>query len=96
MKPLNKKVLLLPIEIKDRTEGGLYIPEMAKERPGKGTIKVIADDCEYIKPEDVGEIVLYGKFAGTEIELDGNEAIDGNTEKVKYILINEKDLLGIL
>lgn len=91
MRVLNKKVLLLPIEVKNMTAGGLHIPEAAKERPVKGIIKAVAADCECLSEvTDLEKIAMYGKFSGTEIELEEGE------DKVKYILINEKDLLGIL
>ena len=82
--PLNKKVIVAPEEAKTMTEGGLHIPEMAKDKPARGTFVSISKDCDSEMVE--GDTVIYGKFAGTEIEY----------EDKKYLIVNEKDVIGIL
>ena len=87
IKPLADRVLVLPAPAEEKTIGGIIIPESAKEKPLK--VKVIAigngtkDEEMVVKPDDT---VLYGKYAGTEIELDGE----------KYLIMKQSDILAIL
>ena len=87
IKPLADRVLVLPAPAEEKTIGGIIIPDSAKEKPLKG--KVIAtgngtkDEEMVVKPDDT---VLYGKYAGTEIELDGE----------KYLIMKQSDILAIL
>ena len=92
VKPLEDRVIILPLEAEDRTESGIYLPESAKEKPVQG--KVIAcgpgkrlDNGERIKPSvSKGDTVVYGKYAGTEIQLDGDDVL----------IMRESDILGIV
>ena len=92
LKPLGSRIVVEPIEQDEITAGGIVLPETAKEKPQKG--KVIAsgdgdrdDDGDRI-PMDVkvGDTVLFAKYAGTEIELDGK----------KLLIMRESDLLAIV
>lgn len=92
MKPLGSRVVVEPIEQEDVTIGGIVLPETAKEKPQKG--KVISagpgdrdDDGKRI-PMDVkeGDVVLFAKYAGTEIKVDGK----------KLLILRESDLLAIV
>jgi chaperonin GroES len=92
LKPLNDRVLVKRLESEDRTAGGLYIPDTAKEKPSKGEIVAAGpgkrgEDGKLIamavKP---GDLVLFNKYAGTEVKLDG----------VEHLIMREDDILGIL
>jgi len=92
LKPLGNRVIVEPVEQEEMTAGGIVLPETAKEKPQKG--KVLAagpgerdDDGEYI-PMDVkvGDLVLFAKYSGTEIKIDGK----------KLLILRESDLLAII
>ena len=87
IKPLADRVLVLPAPAEEKTIGGLIIPDSAKEKPLKGKVIAIGngtkDEEMVVKPDDT---VLYGKYAGTEIELDGE----------KYLIMKQSDILAIL
>lgn len=92
LKPLGSRVVVEPIEMDDVTVGGIVLPETAKEKPQKG--KVLAagpgdrdeDGKRIMMDVKVGDTVLYAKYAGTEIKLDGK----------KYLILRESDLLAIV
>ena len=87
IKPLADRVLVLPAPAEEKTIGGIIIPDSAKEKPLKGKAIAIGngtkDEEMVVKPDDT---VLYGKYAGTEIELDGE----------KYLIMKQSDILAIL
>ena len=87
IKPLADRVLVLPAPAEEKTIGGVIIPDSAKEKPLKGKVIAIGngtkDEEMVVKPDDT---VLYGKYAGTEIELDGE----------KYLIMKQSDILAIL
>ena len=87
IKPLADRVLVLPAPAEEKTIGGIIIPDSAKEKPLKGKVIAIGngtkDEEMVVKPDDT---VLYGKYAGTEIELDGE----------KYLIMKQSDSLAIL
>lgn len=87
VKPLADRVLVLPAPAEEKTIGGIIIPDSAKEKPLKGKVIAIGngtkDEEMVVKPDDT---VLYGKYAGTEIELDGE----------KYLIMKQSDILAIL
>ena len=87
IKPLADRVLVLPAPAEEITIGGIIIPDSAKEKPLKGKVIAIGngtkDEEMVVKPDDT---VLYGKYAGTEIELDGE----------KYLIMKQSDILAIL
>ena len=87
IKPLADRVLVIPAPAEEKTIGGIIIPDSAKEKPLKGKVIAIGngtkDEEMVVKPDDT---VLYGKYAGTEIELDGE----------KYLIMKQSDILAIL
>lgn len=92
LKPLNDRVLVKRLESEEKTAGGLYIPDTAKEKPSKGEVVAVgpgkrADDGKLIamtvKPH---EIVLFNKYAGTEVKLDG----------VDHLVMREDDILAVI
>lgn len=87
VKPLSDRVLIEPAAAETKTQGGIIIPDSAKEKPLKGTV-VAAGNGTKDEPMTVkeGDTVLYGKYSGTEIELDGK----------KYIIMRQSDILAII
>jgi len=91
-KPLNDRVLVKRLDSDDRTEGGLFIPDTAKEKPSKGQIVAVGpgkfDANGKLVPMTVKEndTVLFGKYAGTEIKIGGEE----------HIILREDDILAII
>ncbi|MBQ9361866.1 MAG: co-chaperone GroES [Bacteroidaceae bacterium] len=87
IKPLADRVLVLPAPAEEKTVGGIIIPDTAKEKPLKGEIVAAGNGT---KDEEmvlkVGDHVLYGKYAGTEIEFDGT----------KYLIMRQSDVLAVL
>jgi chaperonin GroES len=87
IKPLADRVLVEPAAAEEKTAGGIIIPDTAKEKPMKGTIVAVGngkkDEPITVK---VGDQVLYGKYAGTEITFDGKE----------YLIMKESDIYAIV
>ena len=87
IKPLADRVLIKPAAAEEKTVGGIIIPDSAKEKPLKGEIIAVGhgtkDEERVVK---AGDHVLYGKYAGTEIELDGE----------KYLIMRQSDILAII
>ena len=92
MKPLNDRVLVKRLESEEKTAGGLFIPDSAKEKPAKGEVVACGPGKRNEKGErvamevKVGDVVLFAKYAGTEIKVDG----------VDHIIMREDDILAIL
>ncbi|MCG8468682.1 MAG: co-chaperone GroES [Gemmatimonadetes bacterium] len=90
--PMADRVVVEPAEETEEMRGGLYIPDTAKEKPQQGHIVAVGpgrlnDDGERIPMEvKVGDRVLYGKYAGTEVSLEGND----------YLIVKESDVLAVL
>jgi chaperonin GroES len=92
LRPLGDRVVVEPLEQEERTETGLYIPETAKEKPQKGKILAVGagrrdEDGKRI-PMDVekGQSILFAKYGGTEVKIDGK----------KLLILKEGDILAIL
>ena len=87
IQPLADRVLVVPAPAEERTIGGIIIPDTAKEKPLKGEVVAVGNGT---KDEDmvvkVGDTVLYGKYAGTELEFDGT----------KYLIMRQSDILAIV
>ena len=87
IKPLADRVLVEPAEAETKTASGIIIPDTAKEKPQKGKIVAVGpgtkDEPMTVK---VGDMVLYGKYAGTELKLDGGD----------YLIMRESDILAIV
>ena len=87
VKPLADRVLVEPAAAEEKTDGGIIIPDTAKEKPQKGKIVAVGNG----KPDEPmtvkeGDTVLYGKFAGTEINIEGKD----------YLIMRESDLFAIV
>ena len=87
IKPLADRVLIEPAAAEEKTIGGIIIPDTAKEKPQHGTVVATGDgtkDEKMVLKE--GDEVLYGKYAGTELELDGT----------KYLIMRQSDVLAVV
>ena len=87
IKPLSDRVVIEALEAETKTASGLYIPDSAKEKPQQGTVVAVGkgtkDEPMTVK---VGDTVLYGKYAGTELKLEGSD----------YLIMRESDIFAIL
>lgn len=87
IKPLADRVLIRPAAVEEKTVNGIIIPDSAKEKPLKGEVLAVGGGT---KDEEMvlatGNVVLYGKYAGTEIELDGE----------KLLIMRQSDVLAVL
>ncbi|HEU0077552.1 MAG TPA: co-chaperone GroES [Longimicrobiaceae bacterium] len=92
VKPLSDRVVVKATEEAEQMRGGLYIPDTAKEKPQQGEVIAVgpgkvSDDGTRIEPEvKVGDKVLYGKYSGTEVTIDGEQ----------YLILRESDVLAIV
>ncbi|CAM4140453.1 co-chaperone GroES [Zobellia amurskyensis] len=87
IKPLADRVLIEPMAAETKTASGLYIPDTAKEKPQQGKIVAVGPGTKDEKVTvKVGDTVLYGKYAGTELKLEG----------VDYLMMRESDVLAII
>ena len=82
-KPLKDRVFVKYSDEAEKTAGGIYIPESAKEKPQKGIIEAVGSEVKEIK---VGDIILFDKYSGSKVNIDNNE----------YLIIKEEDILGII
>jgi chaperonin GroES len=91
-KPLHDRVLVRRVQGEEKTKGGLIIPDTAKEKPAEGEVVATGegarkDSGELIAPAvKAGDRILFGKWSGTEVTLDGQE----------YLIMKESDILGII
>jgi chaperonin GroES len=87
IKPLADRVVIEPMQAEQKTSGGIIIPDTAKEKPQRGTVVAIGpgkkDEPITVK---VGDVVLYGKYAGTEININNND----------YLIMREADIVAII
>lgn len=92
VRPLHDRILVRRMAEEEKTAGGLFIPDTAKEKPSKGEIVAagkgrVTEDGKTMPLEvKVGDKVLFGKYAGTELKLEGHE----------YLMMREEDILGII
>ncbi len=87
MKPINDRVVVKPAPADDKTAGGIIIPDTAKEKPQRGEVVAVGPGKDgNLMTAAVGDIVLYGKYAGQEINYKG----------VDYLIMREDDILVIL
>jgi len=82
-KPLKDRVFVSYTSELDKTAGGLYIPDTAKEKPQTGKVEAVGEEVKQIK---VGDKILFDKYSGSKINIDNNE----------YLIVKEEDVLGIL
>jgi chaperonin GroES len=81
IRPINAHVLVKPLEAADRSPGGVYLPDTARERQSEGTVIAVAEDAT--EEVAVGDRVVHKEFAGTEVRIDGED----------YLLVPSEDLL---
>ena len=92
LNPLADRVVVRPNEAEETTKGGIILPDTAKEKPVEGTVVAagsgkVSDDGKPVKMEvKVGDKVLYGKYSGTEVSIDGEE----------YLIMRESDIFAII
>ena len=91
-RPLGDRVLVRRVEEEEKTKGGIIIPDTAKEKPQEGEVIAVGpgarDDSGKLQPLDVtvGDRILFGKWSGTEVKLDGED----------LLIMKESDILGVL
>lgn len=87
IKPLSDRVLILPAAAEEKTAGGLFIPDTAKEKPLMGKVVAAGPGTADVKMEvKEGDMVLYGKYSGTEIHFEGED----------YLIMKQSDLLAVV
>lgn len=87
IKPLSDRVLIEPAAAETQTASGIYIPETAKEKPQKGKVVAVGSGTkDHEMTVKVGDEVLYGKYAGTELKLEGKD----------YLIMREDDILAVV
>ncbi|MEN8690717.1 MAG: co-chaperone GroES [Desulfobacterales bacterium] len=92
IKPMNDRVLVLRVEEEQKTSGGIIIPDTAKEKPQEGKVIAVGsgkvgEDGKRVAPEvKVGDRILFSKYAGTDIKVDG----------VEHVFMRQDDILGVL
>ena len=92
LKPLDDRIVVQPKEAEEKTASGIFLPESAKEKPQTGTViaggpgKLTDEGKRAEMSVKVGDVVLYGKYSGTEVEVDGD----------KVMIMRESELLGVI
>ena len=92
IKPLADRVIVAPAAAEEKAKSGIIVPDTAKEKPQRGEVVAVgegkvSDQGSLMKPQvKVGDQVLYGKYAGTEISVDGGD----------YLIMRESDILAVL
>lgn len=92
IKPLDDRVLVKPSEAEEKTASGIYLPEGAKEKPMTGRVVAVGpgklnDDGSRTKPSvKKGDLIIYGKYSGTEVDIDGDE----------HMILRENEILGVI
>ena len=81
-KPLKERVFVRYNEEDEKSAGGLFIPDTAKEKPQRGTVEAVGSEVKEVK---VGETILFDKYSGSKIVVDG----------IDYLILKEEDILGI-
>jgi len=87
MKPVNDRVVIKPAKAEEKTKGGIIIPDTAKEKPQRGKVIAVGPGKDGNKPTvKKGDVVLYGKYAGQELEYEGTD----------YLIMKEDDILVVI
>jgi chaperonin GroES len=92
LRPLGDRIVIEPLEAEEKTKGGIILPDTAKEKPQEGKVVAVGkgktDESGKLIPMEVkvGDKVLYGKYAGTEITIEGKE----------YMILREEDVLAVV
>jgi len=93
LQPLGDRIIIKPLEAEEKTKGGIILPDTAKEKPQEGKVVAVGkgkvlDSGEVRKPEvKVGDVVLYGKYSGTEVSTKDGEEL---------LIVREEDILAIM
>ncbi|MGB9866487.1 MAG: co-chaperone GroES [Bacillota bacterium] len=91
IKPLNERVVVKPITVEEKTKGGIVLPDTAKDKPQEGEVVAVGpgrilENGTRVPPEvKVGDRVIFSKYSGTEIKIDGEE----------YLILRESDILAV-
>jgi chaperonin GroES len=92
IRPLHDRVIVQRIEEEEKTKGGIIIPDTAKEKPQEGKViavgpgKILENGTKVTLDVKVGDKILFGKYSGTEIKIEGEE----------YLMMREEDILGVI
>ncbi|MBE6031605.1 MAG: co-chaperone GroES [Firmicutes bacterium] len=86
IKPLGDRVVIQMVAAEEKTKSGIVLPGQAKEQPQMAKVVAVGDGGESKMEVKVGDLVIYSKFAGTEVKLDGEE----------YLILSQKDVLAIV
>jgi len=92
LRPLHDRVLVQPLEAEEKTAGGIIIPDTAQEKPMEGKIIAVGagargEDGKVVKLDvKKGDRILYGKWSGTEVKVDGSD----------YLIMKESDIMGVI
>ena len=92
IRPLQDRVIVKRVKEEEKTKGGIIIPDSAKEKPSEGEVVAVgagkANEKGVVRPIDLkkGDRILFGKYSGTEVKLDGEE----------HLILREDDILGVL
>lgn len=87
IKPLADRVLVEPMQAEEKTKSGIIIPDTAKEKPQRGTVIAAGPGTKDEKMEvKVGDVVLYGKYAGSELSVEGKD----------YLMMRQSDILAVI
>lgn len=87
MKPLGTRVIVEPLLAEEKTQGGIIIPDSAKEKPQSGKVVAVGPGTkDEVMEVSVGDVVLYGKYSGTEISYENND----------YLIMSQSDILAIV
>jgi chaperonin GroES len=92
IRPLGDRILVKRIQEEEKTKGGIIIPDTAKEKPQEGMVVAVGkgkttEDGKLLAPDvKAGEKILFGKYAGSEVKIDGEE----------HLILREDDILGVL
>ncbi len=84
LEPLGNRVLVQILEQEERTKGGIYLPETAKEKPQQARVIAIGEEAEEELSLEVGDVVIFPKYSGTEVRVDDQE----------YLILNADDVLA--
>jgi len=87
VKPLGDRVLIEPQEAEVKTSGGIFIPDSAQEKPQRGKVVAVGSGTKDVEMEvKTGDMVLYGKYSGTELQVDGKD----------YMMMRQSDILAVI
>ena len=86
LKPLDDRVLVKPVESEEKTQSGIFLPDTAREKSQQGTVVAVGTDEDLQQKVKVGDRVLFTKFGGTEVKVDG----------IEHMLLSRSDVLAVV